>query len=107
MRSTAFKFPDTANINNYIENQKLNKQLKLRAFERHKKQLDKIYSRLNYKSAVELGITDNSAFKLLEDKKQQLNKLQRFYLKGIMNKQNEKIISNYYWYQHSGIKSLK
>ena len=44
-----------------------------------KKQLDKIYSRLNYKSAVEFGITDNASFKLLEEKTKQINYLHKFY----------------------------
>ena len=52
-----------------------------RAFERHKKQLDKIYTKLNTKSSKEFGITNNSSFKLLEEKLKYGTYLKIFYSK--------------------------
>ena len=44
--------------------------------------MDKIYGRLNHRSAVEFGIKDNTSYKLLEDKIKNINYLHYFYKEG-------------------------
>lgn len=54
----------------------------IRAFERHKKQLDNIYSKLNKKSSTEFGIKNNISYKMLEQKLKKTSSLNKFYSSG-------------------------